>query len=193
MTHRLTWTTKPFDNELASGMLSVVGNKIRVSGAAKSVLGRTKLMYWAAAPSVTGLSFSGNGLPFPNPTVAYENTPNKGEIMLGVGGTFDFMLEGMPNAYYVGNGTLYMAPHLTLRLCGVEKCEDRYVSIKLDDGVPFRTLTYPAPPSKKPRDSPLFYLEPWHGPRTQEEILRARAYPEKNITPDNFWGKAVPN
>jgi hypothetical protein len=191
MTHRLTWTTKQFDNELANGTLTVVGNKIQVSGTVKDTR-YTKLMYWAAAPSKVGLSFSGNGLPFANPSIAYENTPNKGEVELQTG-TFTFTLNSVPNAYYVGNGTLYMPPHLTLKACSGEGCEDKHITVKIDEGMPFRTLTYPAPPSKKPRDSPLFYLEPWHGARTQEEILRARGYPDKNITPDNFWGKAVPN
>jgi hypothetical protein len=191
MTHRLTWTTKQFDNELAVGTLTVVGSKIQVSGQIKDT-SYTKLMYWAAAPTKVGLSFSGNGLPFANPSIAYENTPNKGEVSLN-GGSFTFTLNSVPNAYYVGNGTLYMPPHMTLKVCGSNGCDERHVTVKIDEGVPFRTLTYPAPPSKKPRDGPLFYLEPWHGARTQEEILRARGYPDKNITPNNFWGNAVPN
>jgi hypothetical protein len=192
MTNRLTWTQKQFDNELATGTMTVVGSKIQVNGNVKDIR-YNKLMWWAAAPSKVGLSFSGNGLPFANPSMAYENTPNKGEVVIGPTGGFTFTLDGVPNAYYVGNGTLYMPPHMTLKACQGDKCEDRHVTVKIDEGMPFRTLTYPAPPSKKPRDGPLFYLEPWHGARTQEEILRARAYPEKNITPDNFWGKAVPN
>lgn len=191
MTNRLTWTQKQFDNELATGILTVVGNKIQVTGNIKDTR-YNKLMYWAAAPARVGLSFSGNGLPFANPDMAYENTPNKGEVMLN-GGTFSFTLDSVPNAYYVGNGTLYMPPHMTMKVCQGNQCEDKYVTVKIDEGMPFRTLTYPAPPSKKPRDGPLFYLEPWHGARTQEQILRARGYPEQNITPDNFWGKAVPN
>ena len=192
MTNRLTWTQKQFDNELARGTMTVIGPKIQVVGTVKDMR-YTKLMYWGAAPSKVGLSFSGNGLPFANPGIAYENTPNKGDVMLTATGGFTFVLDGVPNAYYVGNGTLYMPPHITLKACDGNGCDDLHVTVKIDEGMPFRTLTYPAPPSKKPRDGPLFYLEPWHGARTQEEILRARAYPEKNITPDNFWGKAVPN
>jgi hypothetical protein len=191
MTHRLTWTTKEFDNELVVGTMTIIGNNIQVEGTVKDFR-FTKLMYWAAAPSKIGLSFSGNGLPFANPSMAYENTPNKGDVILN-NSKFNFTLNSVPNAYYVGNGTLYMPPHMTLKVCDGKGCDDRYVTVKIDEGMPFRTLTYPAPPSKKPRDGPLFYLEPWHGARTQEEILRARGYPEKNITPDNFWGKAVPN
>jgi hypothetical protein len=191
MTNRLTWTQKQFDNELASGIMTVINNSIHVTGNVKDAR-YGKLMYWAAAPLRVGFSFSGNGLPFANPAIAYENTPNKGEVEL-TGGNFQFTLNSVPNSYYIGNGTLYMPPHMTLKICQGNKCKDRHVSVKIDEGIPFRTLTYPSPPSKKPRNSPLFYLEPWHGARTQEEILRARAYPEKNITPDNFWGKAVPN
>lgn len=192
MTHRLNWQTKNFDNNVVTGTMTVNGDKIVVSGTVKDFRYK-KLMFWAAAPSVNGHSFSGNGLPFPNPHIAYENTPNKGEVHVGENGLFTFTLNSVPNAYYVGNGTIYTKPHMTLKVCGADTCDDSHVSVDIDDGVPFRTLTYPSPPSNKPRNGPLFYLEPWHGPRTQEEILRASAYPEKNIMPNNFWGKSIPN
>lgn len=192
MTHRLTWVQKKFDNELASGTMTVMNEKVQFDGTVK-MAGAKKLMFWAAAPIRPGHSFSGNGLPFANPHIAYENTPNKGEVALTTGGRFTFTLNHLPNAYYVGNGTIYMPPHVSLKVCADEECNAEYVSVKIDEGIPFRTMTYPAPPSKKPRDGPMFYSEPWHGARTQEEILRARAFPEKNVMPDNFWGKAVPN
>lgn len=69
-----------------------------------------------------------------------------------------------------------------------------YHTIQLDDGIPFRTLTYPAPPSKNPRTSPMFYhcnknQLPIRG---QETLLRDSGYPEANKMPDNFWGLKPP-
>jgi hypothetical protein len=69
---------------------------------------------------------------------------------------------------------------------------DSYFSVQVDDGIPFRMLTYPAPPTKKPRISPMFYCEPEKGARSQEAILRASAYPSTNTMPDNFWGERPP-
>lgn len=192
MTSRLTWTEKAFDNELTSGVMKVISEShIQVSGTVKDT-SYTSINYWAANPATIGYSFSGNGLPYANPDMAYENTPNKGMVKLNTLGQFTFTIT-CPNAYYVGLGTLYVPPHMTLRACGNAKCSDKYVTVKIEEGIPFRTLTYPAPPSKKPRDGPGFYMEPWHGARTQEQILRAKGYPSKNVMPDNFWGKSVPN
>ena len=75
---------------------------------------------------------------------------------------------------------------------GLTNDQDIYDTIQIDDGIPFRTLTYPAPPSKKPRTSPMFYCEPEKGVRSQEAILRASAYPAVNKTPDNFWANRPP-
>jgi hypothetical protein len=75
------------------------------------------------------------------------------------------------------------------------KDDKTYHTIQLDDGIPFRTLTYPAPPSKNPRTSPMFY----HCSRNQlpvrgqEKILRDAGYPDVNKMPDNFWGLKPPN
>ena len=45
-----------------------------------------KLFYWAAAPPTYGTSISGSGMPYPNPVVAFDITPNKGvvEFLSGV-------------------------------------------------------------------------------------------------------------
>ena len=65
-----------------------------------------------------------------------------------------------------------------------------YHTIQIDEGIPFRTLTYPSPPSQNPRTSPMFY----HCHRNQlpirgqETILRDSGYPEVNEMPSNFWG-----
>ena len=101
-----------------------------------------------------------------------------------------------PNSYYVGLGSLHIPPHVNLKLSLGGKPENdpnnKTATVVIDDGIPFRTLTYPAPPSKKPRTSPMFYCEPWHGARTQESILRSAGYPATNKMPDNFWGMKPP-
>lgn len=190
----LPWKKQEFKDEYCSGSMDLMPNgDIKITGVVNA-FNVNKVMYWAAAPPTYGTSFSGSGLPYPDPITAYENTPNRGSANV-VNGQFSFNIK-YPNAYYIGLGTLYVPPEVNIKLCQSdlpENCDSNVkFSIKVDAGIPFRTLTYPAPPSNKPRNSPLFYCEPWHGARTQEEILRSAGYPEVNKTPDNFWGLKPP-
>ena len=75
-----------------------------------------------------------------------------------------------------------------------KKSDNLYHTIQIDEGVPFRTLTYPAPPSNNPRDSPMFYYcnKSKLPVRTQEQVLLDSGYPEVNDMPNNFWGLKPP-
>jgi len=186
----LPWNKKEYTTEMCSGNMSLMPNgDIKVSGVVNNI-NVNKVLFWAAAPPTYGTSFSGSGLPYPDPLVAFDRTPNRGSVPVN-GGQFSFTIK-YPNAYYIGLGTLYVPPHVNIKLCqsGIPESseQNKKFTIQVDDGIPFRTLTYPAPPSEKPRVSPLFYCEPWHGARTQEAILRSAGYPEVNKTPANFWG-----
>ena len=71
---------------------------------------------------------------------------------------------------------------------------NEFHTIQIDEGIPFRTLTYPSPPSKNPRTSPMFYhcgknKLPIRG---QEQVLRDSGFPEVNKMPNNFWGLKPP-
>ena len=107
-------------------------------------------------------------------------------------------------------GSLYIPPHLHFKICTDKKLKDEltnlnvselqktindkkdnitYHSIKIDSGIPFRTLTHPSPPSDVSRDSVMFYYCPGSKlPVSQEQVLRDSGYPEKNEMPSNFWG-----
>jgi hypothetical protein len=71
---------------------------------------------------------------------------------------------------------------------------DDFHTIQIDEGIPFRSLTYPSPPSKSPRDSPMFYYcnRSQLPIRGQEQVLRDGGFPEVNKMPDNFWGLKPP-
>lgn len=189
-TNSYGWRQTLFNKDLCSGTLLYHGTgDLVVKGQLKAGSLNCKLFFWAAAPPTLGISFSGSGMPYPSPSVAYDRTPNSGVISV-VNGEFTINMK-YPNAYYIGLGSLYVAPHVNFKICQ-EGQADSYFTVQIDDGIPFRTLTYPAPPSKKPRTSAMFYHEPEYGARSQEEILRASAYPAINKTPDNFWGKRPP-
>jgi hypothetical protein len=139
------------------------------------------VIYWAAAPATRGMAFT-SGLPYPNPDQAYDNTPNRG-VTKAVNGQFTIKLKA-PNAYYVGLGTLYVPPVLHIKVCN-----DKTVHhIPITHGIPFRTLTYPSPPSKKPRSDAMFYCNDDLPVRSQEQILRDSGYKHDQPMPDNFWG-----
>jgi hypothetical protein len=148
-----------------------------------------KVVYFAANPATYNASFTGSGLPFPNPEVAFEGTPNNGAVTTGADGSFEFHVF-YPNSYYVALGTIYVGPHVFIKACG----NDKIHTIYLGDGIPFRMLTYPSPPYTAPRVSPMFYAKGGrqHLPnRTQEQILRDSEYPQLNKMPADFWGKAI--
>lgn len=190
----LPWNSKEFTTEHCNGNMSLMPNgDIMISGIVNS-MNVNKVLFWASSPPTYGTSFSGSGLPYPDPITAFDRSPNKGSVVVE-GGRFSFTVK-YPNAYYIGLGTLYVPPHVNIKLCqfGLPETseQNKKITIQIDEGIPFRTLTYPAPPSEKPRVSPMFYCEPWHGARTQEQILRGAGYPEVNKTPSNFWGIKPP-
>lgn len=188
----MSWMQKSFINDMCEGKMVNEGHgSIVVRGIVKNTkTANPSVVYWAAAPPTRGTSFSGSGLPFPNPEVAYDRTPNSGVVKANNDGSFEFRIQ-YPNSYYVGLGSLYINPHVHIKICE-EGSDEKYFSVKIDEGIPFRTLTHPAPPSKNPRSGPHFYHIEEEEVRSQEQILRDSAYPEINEMPDNFWGRRPP-
>ena len=66
--------------------------------------------YIAAAPADHRSSYAGSGLPFPNPEMAYDNTPNSGAVKT-TNGYFEIRIS-YPNSFYVEQGTKLLRPHL---------------------------------------------------------------------------------
>ena len=111
-------------------------------------------------------------------------------------------------------GSLYVSPHLHFKICSEKEVKNElvnvnisnlkkeinskdnlnYHTIKIDEGIPFRTLTHPSPPSELPRNSAMFYYCPGSKlpVRSQEQVLRDSEYPETNNMPKNFWGLKPP-
>lgn len=164
-----------------------------VKGRINSRKNNPKIMFWAANPPTYTTSYSGAGLPFPNSEIAFENTPNKGSV-IAKNRQFEIRVR-YPNSYYAGLGSLYIEPCVHVKVCGEDNVKNKIQTIKLGNGIPFRSLTYP-PISEgtRARRNPSFYNGRYKLPlRSQETILRESAYPSDNIMPKNFWGKAVPH
>ena len=187
------WRSKFFSKELCEGVIENKGDgNIEITGKLKIAKNKAKVVYWAANPPDFNVSFSGSGLPYPSPEMAFQNTKNIGSVV-AENGIFKIRLF-YPSAYYVALGSLYVPPHIHLKIC--EEGYDKYFSIKIGAGVPYRTLTHPAPPSLNPRLDSVFYNNEDLTVRSQEQILRDGAYPDYNTIPpeipSNFWGKRPP-
>jgi hypothetical protein len=151
--------------------------------------------YIAAAPPDFRASFNGSALPFASPQQAFDGTPNRGRVHVGTTGQVSLQLAAMPNSYYIGLGTVYVAPtvHLAYKAGGKLVRESFPVA---ESGVPFRMLTYPTFDNKtRARSSCMFYDNTDLPVRSQEAILRSAGYPqnkENEKMPQNFWGLKPP-
>jgi hypothetical protein len=210
-----TWRKQYFERIDCQGVAINEGTgDITIQGEVKSTSSNPTIVYWAPNPPTYSSSYSGSALPYHDSIQAYDNTPNIGAIKAD-NRKFSFKIK-YPNSYYVGLGSLYVPPHVHFKVCeesekanvinniktNIDNSNNEvsneksngYHTIQIDGGIPFRTLTYPAPPSKNPRTSPMFYhCHKSHLPvRSQEQILRDGGYPEVNVMPDNFWGLKPP-
>lgn len=163
-----------------------------VKGYVQTLESDPTVMFWAANPATYGSSYTGSGIPYPNPVIAFENTPNRGAVKTK-GGHFQFRIR-FPNSYYTGLGMKAIQPSVHVKVCE-KNGSGKIHTIKLGNGIPFRGLTYPSSGKNiRQRESSLFYKGRDQLPvRTQEQILRDSGFPETNIMPKNFWGKTPPH
>lgn len=149
------------------------------------------IQFWAPSKPTRGYSFPGSGLPFPNEAIAYQDTTNKGAILI-TGGKFTFNLE-YPNSYYSDMGKTYNPPQVKFQFCdGNGKTMSKVYTVILGDGIPYRTLNF----TKKRdwNDGPLFYYNSRMPKcRNQFQILIESRYPETTMKEStNFWGLTPP-
>lgn len=91
--------------------------------------------YWAANPVERRYSYSGSGLPYPNPESAYEETPNRGKLQLDDAGGFSIKLMH-PSGYYIRQGKILVKPHVNFQIDG----NDRIYTVNIADNMPYRSL-----------------------------------------------------
>lgn len=187
------WRSVYFEKIDCKGVAVNGGNgDVLVQGEAKSNTPNPTIVFWAPNPPTWSQSYSGSGLPYHDSIQAYEKSPNVGAVK-AINRKFEFRIK-FPNAYYVGLGSLYVPPVVHFKICEEGSDGKEYHTIDLGKGIPYRTLTYPAPPSNRPRDSPMFYYcsKTKLPVRTQEQVLRDSGYPDDNKMHDDFWGLRPP-
>lgn len=166
------------------------GINIQVNGMIHDIIDNKTVEFIAATPADRRSSFSGSGLPFPNAYIAFQNTPNQGTVYVNNDNYFSINIL-KPGSYYTSLGTSLVPP--TVYISYTSNGKKKYTSIKVDDTIPFRTLTYQNTESKVSRTGPLFYDNKDLPVRTQEMILMSSAYPCGNgYVPNNFWGLKPP-
>lgn len=163
----------------------MVDGKLKGSLLKLSSSNKFTLKFWASNPPTYNSNFSGSGLPYATPEMAFENTSNFGTVDVR-NGSFSFSLR-YPNSYYKNMGTEYVFPEVMIR---VFNDKDSPISdtqhINLGEGIPFRSLTWGW--QRNWNEGPLFYKNDNLPVRNQFQILLDSAYPKTNTMPDNFWG-----
>ena len=147
---------------------------------------KIQLKYWASNSPDTRASFSGSGLPFPNETIAYQNTKNQGTYEL-INRNFSLNMI-KPNSYYTNQGKILVKPHINIMfMTGDNKSLGKVYKVDIEDYIPYRTLSMV-------RKDVMFYHNAPLPIRTQEQILKDSAYPEETMKEhNNFWGLKPPN
>ena len=181
---------KTFDNEYCVGTITFLTKyDLHVQCRLKMHSSGKQLYWWASAPPGYGISLSGSGMPYANAVQAYDNTINKGVLQVDTNNMINFDMK-YPNSYYIGLGSLYIAPHINFKL--VDNSNEIQWIVPIDQGIPYRMLTYPTGQWTIPRNCCMFYEGQNYKARSQEEILRASQYPASHIMDENFWGNRPP-
>ena len=181
-----------FKTDFCSGDIEInKGYDVIVNGQLNERAADGVIYYVASSPPDYRTSYSGSGLPFANRHDAFEGTPNTGQVSLNHDGSFQLKLA-YPNSYMIGLGSVTVPPTVFISY-KLDNGQTRQVSIKISEGIPFRSLTYPVHDKSSGacgRHGPSFYSNHHCLPirQNQEEILRQSAYPKYNLVPDNFWG-----
>ena len=132
------WNSRLFDSVSCSGqVLSEGQGDFLVRGTVKQANPNGIVKFFASSPPDHRTSYAGSGLPFANPEMAYESTPNKGAVRAS-NGDFQFKVV-YPNAFYVDQGKTLLPPHVLIKVC--DEHHEETQAIVLGDKIPHRTLT----------------------------------------------------
>lgn len=143
------------------------------------------IRYMAASPADRRASYSGSGLPFHSAKQAMIDTPSKGTLKLRAN-TFEVPLL-FPNSYYINLGNQLIPPTLFLSYENASG-DNKVINIKLSDPIPYRLLGYPCDFTQARSGADFYHAHHNLPVRSQEQVLRDSAYPDKNKMSADFWG-----
>lgn len=131
-----------FDNQYANINIKNINYKLYIKGFIKSPNNYKNKAIIAPNPIDKITSFSGNGLPFPCETIAFENTPNFS--IIPDNGKIDVIFS-YPNSYYTPDGYTKIKSPIIIHLDEIK------IIIELKDICPLKTLR------DRVRGNPNFY------------------------------------
>jgi hypothetical protein len=102
----------------------------------------------AANPIDRMMNYSGSGLPFPNPFIAFEDTPNY--LRISKSGEIRTIFQ-KPNSYYGFEKQQKINPSIFVVL-SQKNADPLYVHFQMEDSLPLKTVYY-----RKERTGPDFY------------------------------------
>jgi len=158
---------------------------IVVSGVVNDTIKDGIVHFLASNPIDRRSSFSGSGFPYANSEQAFDATPNRGSIKCE-NTSFKIPLL-FPNSFYTNLGNNVVPPCLFLRWTS-STGEERKVTIKLGEPVPYRFLSYPKECTMA-RENATFYHAHHNLPvRSQEQVFKDSIYPHVNKMHSDYWG-----
>lgn len=144
-------------------------NQLQITGSLNKPSKYTERFLMAANPIDRMMNYSGSGLTFPNPEVAFENTPNLYKIPEHGKINTNFIY---PNGYYSWDTLQRVVPSIFVILKSTN-ADSVYHQLKIEEPLPLKTsVTYRPEHDQK---GPMFYSEKemvMGIPPSQEWILR---------------------
>lgn len=153
-------------NNFLSCDVIIKGTEVRLTGMVYNPSAYQQMIVIAPNPMNRITSYSGSGLPYPCPNMAFENTPNKEAVPKT--GAFDVKFF-YPNSYYLDNNMEKVPPSIFFILHRPSVAEPESIRIELEDNCVLRTLTH-----RPQRNGPQFYAskDTLIVPQTAEGVMR---------------------
>jgi hypothetical protein len=141
---------------------------LSINGNVLNPFSYTEMIVVAANPIDRMMNYSGSGLPFPSPCIAFEGTPNY--YVIGGDGVINTTFL-RPNSYYATDTYTRVEPSVFVKLYKNNQDEPVTVQFKLADNNPLKSVFY-----RKERSElgPAFYEKKADiiGVRSQYEIIK---------------------
>jgi hypothetical protein len=127
------------DNYSSIVVKRIEHNKLNIHGHVLNPSKYSRMELTAPNPIDRGMSYEGSGLPFANPTIAFEGTVNN--YVIPADGFINNLIFAYPNGYYTVGGFEKIKPSLFLILYSNTE-NPIHIRLELVDELPLHTLTY---------------------------------------------------
>ena len=126
-------------------------NQLSIQGSITQSGNYSRIELLAPNPLDRNMSLNGSGLPYPCPSIAFDESPNY--FLVPENGLFSNVVFKYPNSYYTIDAKTKIPPSLFITLHPRDNSPLIHLRFELHDLLPLRTLTY------RPNhiEGPLFY------------------------------------